>query len=222
MTDYSKIHVESNNSQDEKLQSYYRFHSMLYDKTRWIFLFGRQSLVHQLPLAQDNQFSMLEIGVGTGYNLYNFAAYFKAAKLTGVDLSKDMIGRAKQKLKHFDSRIQLINKTYKDSLFKNKEGFDVVLFSYMLSMTAEHYKTLVYQAYRDLKPGGLIIVVDFHNTSHQFFEKHMQNNHVCMQGHLLPYLKQHFGTLSDSIQPAYWGLWKFFTFVGIKPYTFTK
>ena len=209
-----------NSENQQALQQYYTFHATIYDKTRWMFLFGRKGLVYQLPIAQDDEFSLLEIGVGTGHNLYNFANYFKNSNLYGIDLSSDMIKKAKQKLKPFSNRVSIINEAYLDSSFCHKESFDVVVFSYALSMMGDQYTSMIQQAFRDLKPGGVILVVDFHQTKYKFFENHMKNNHVSMEGQLLPFLDKNFGVLALDVQSAYWGFWDYFTFIGIKPYTF--
>ncbi len=161
---------------------------------------------------------MLEVSCGTGHNLYNFANYFSNVKIKGIDVSKDMIKKCQSKIHLFKDRIELINDTYSDSSFQKKESFDVILFSYTLTMTGFQNKIMLIQALRDLKPGGIILVVDFHKTNYKFFEMHMKNNHVDMYGQIVPILEQHYGTLSLDIEKAYYNLWSYFTFVGIKPY----
>ena len=44
----------------------------------------------------------------------------------------------------------------------------------------------------------------------------MKNNHVRMDGHIMPVLKELFQTEFEEISSAYLGIWKYFRFLGIK------
>jgi len=90
--------------QNEKMQRYYRRHAAIYDLSRWTFLFGRREVIRRLPFEWDEAISVLEIGCGTGYNLETTAKNFPNARLTGLDVSADMIDRAANRsklLKHY-------------------------------------------------------------------------------------------------------------------------
>lgn len=205
-------------SQNSAMKQYYKFQSKIYDSTRWLFLFGRSNIIHHLPIAQDANIRILEVGCGTGYNLDNFANYFKNAHFVGIDVSEEMIALSAKKTEPFKDRVELLCKPYSAAVFPQKEQFDVVLFSYALTMINPQWEQLLEQAYQDIKPGGLIAVVDFHDTPNKLFKAHMKNNHVRMDSHLVPVLEEKFSTLSCDIQDAYLGAWQYFTFVGIKPY----
>ncbi|BDS11815.1 class I SAM-dependent methyltransferase [Aureispira anguillae] len=205
-------------SQNHAMKRYYKFQSKIYDKTRWAFLFGRTNLVHQLPIARDAAIRILEVGCGTGYNLHNFASYFVNAQLVGMDVSEDMIALSQKKMEPYSNRVDLLPQAYGERPLLREESFDVVVFSYALTMINPQWENLIEQAYKDIKPGGIIAVVDFHNSGNPLFKMHMKNNHVRMDGHLLPVLENKFSTLSSDVQRAYWGLWEYFSFVGIKPY----
>lgn len=209
---------QDTSSQNTAMKQYYKFQSKIYDRTRWMFLFGRSGLVHHLPIAQDAPINILEVGCGTGYNLSSFATYFSQATLTGIDVSEDMIALSRKKVAKYGDRVNLLSKTYGEDTFTEKEQFDVVLFSYALTMINPQWNSLIEQAYKDIKPGGLIAVVDFHDTPNALFKWHMKNNHVRMDSHLVPILEKHFSTLTCDVQNAYLGVWQYFTFVGIKPY----
>lgn len=205
-------------SQNHAMKKYYKFQSKIYDLTRWAFLFGRTNLIHQLPIARDAAIRVLEVGCGTGYNLYNFASYFVNAQLVGIDVSEDMIALSQKKMEPYKNRVDLLSQAYGKKAILNEESFDVVVFSYALTMINPHWENLIEQAYKDIKPGGIIAVVDFHDTRNPLFKLQMKNNHVRMDGHLLPILEKKFSTLSADIQSAYLGMWEYFSFVGIKPY----
>lgn len=71
-------------------------------------------------------------------------------------------------------------------------------------------------ACQDLAPGGLVGVVDFHNTPLSLFERWMELNHVRMEGHLLPQLEHHFRPLTVETRRVYGGLWRYLLFIGEK------
>jgi S-adenosylmethionine-diacylgycerolhomoserine-N-methlytransferase len=83
-------------------------------------------------------------------------------------------------------------------------------------MINPQWEELLQQAYNDLKPGGFIAVVDFHDSRFNWFKRHMGNNHVRMDGHLLPALSQLYKTVFVRIVKAYAGVWEYVLFVGRK------
>ena len=48
------------------VQRFYRYHAMVYDKTRWMILHGRRRAVEKMGLRPDSE--VLEVGCGTGLN----------------------------------------------------------------------------------------------------------------------------------------------------------
>lgn len=211
------INIGLENDQSNKMKRYYRFQSKIYDHTRWMFLFGRYSILHLLPLAKDSQLNILEVGCGTGFNMKKMNRFFNKAKITGVDVSSDMLSLAKKNCRHI-KHVKFLNDRYSADLFTTKKQFDLILFSYSLSMINPGWEDLIEAAYNDLVPGGLIAVVDFNDSRFNAFKKHMKNNHVRMDHHILPILEERFSSLSKEINSAYVGAWTYFTFVGLKPY----
>ena len=201
--------------QISKLQGYYRFHSWIYDMTRWSFLFGREAILKLFPFKSDDSFTMLEVGCGTGKNLEPVAKMYPGAKLVGYDISGDMLRIARKKMEPYgEGRVRLVEGPYGPGV-DEKEGFDLILFSYTLSMVNPQYREVIEQAHRDLKPGGSIAVVDFYEGTTPY-KKYMLLNHVRMDGHTLPVLKEFFDPTLISIRKAYFGVWKYFLFTGKK------
>lgn len=198
----------------ENIERYYRFHAKVYDATRWSFLFGRSTII-QKYLAQHNPSHILEVGCGTGKNLVTLCQRFPDAELVGVDISADMLQQARRNLGLERGRIQLLRQSY-DRPLEPEKPFDLVLFSYSLSMINPGWQQAIDAAAQDLKPGGLIAVVDFHNSRFGFFKRWMGMNHVRMEGHLLPKLQALFKPLTVNIQGAYGGLWQYLVFVGVR------
>jgi S-adenosylmethionine-diacylgycerolhomoserine-N-methlytransferase len=197
------------------LTRYYRWHARLYDATRWSFLFGRTALIRAIA-ADAQPRRILEIGCGTGSNLLHLGRQFPDATVTGLDLSADMLTQARRKLAAHPTRIKLIQWRY-DQPLNREPGFDLIVFSYCLSMINPGWEQALESAQRDLQPGGRLAVVDFHDTGFAEFRRWMGINHVRMDGHLLPRLTALCPPVVQTVQNAYGGGWRYFRFIGQKP-----
>jgi S-adenosylmethionine-diacylgycerolhomoserine-N-methlytransferase len=194
------------------LERYYRLHAKIYDLTRWSFLLGREALVQQVA-ARLTPANILEVGCGTGKNLGHLGRLFPQARLWGLDLSADMLAVARKKLQDLSSRLTLIQAAY-DRPVERKPFFDLVVFSYALSMFNPGWEQALTAASQDLASGGAIAVVDFHDSGSQAFKRWMGLNHVRLDGHLLPSLNRLFPLHESTIRSAYGGVWSYFLFVG--------
>ncbi len=94
--------------------------------------------------------------------------------------------------------------------------FDLLVFSYALSMFNPGWDQAIGVAHQELAPGGTIAVVDFHSSPLALFKRWMALNHVRMEGHLLPELQSRFAIIHQEIRPAYGGIWYYLLFVGKK------
>ena len=205
-------HQEIQQEQRRFIERYYRVHAGIYDLTRWTFLLGREALLRQVA-ASVSPARILEVGCGTGKNLVQLGRQFPQARLWGLDLSGDMLAVAKKKLQGLSPRLTLIQAAY-DHPVEEKPFFDLVVFSYALSMFNPGWEQALTAASRDLAPGGAIAVVDFHDSGFPLFKRWMGLNHVRLDGHLLPGLKSRFPTHDATIRPAYGGVWSYFRFIG--------
>lgn len=198
----------------KKLAAYYRFHAHIYNATRWFFLFGRRQLIEDLAKLESPK-RILEVGCGTGKNLVLLRRVFPAAKIVGIDLSEAMLGVARRKVGPDTDQIRLVQGVYPAESLKN-EKFDMVVFSYALSMINPGWENAIAAAYDNLVPGGLMVVVDFHESPWNFFRCWMGLNHVRLSGHLLPELRARFQPKQMEICWAYLRFWTWFRFVGQK------
>jgi S-adenosylmethionine-diacylgycerolhomoserine-N-methlytransferase len=199
------------------LQRYYRFHASVYDATRWLFLFGRHALIRSIS-ERDTVERILEVGCGTGKNLLALSRAFPKAQCVGLDISEAMLAKARKKLSHQYEHITLLNQAYDRPLSDRAESsFDLVVFSYALSMMNPGWEQAIEHAVQDLSPGGVLAVVDFNATNLSAFQRWMAFNHVRMEAHLSPLLAANFDTHQLKIRQAYGGLWTYFLFVGEKP-----
>jgi S-adenosylmethionine-diacylgycerolhomoserine-N-methlytransferase len=191
---------------NSSLKGYYALHSRIYDATRWTFLFGRESILRlSAKIAAPER--ILEVGCGTGRNLRSLRRIFPEADITGVDLSGDMLDIARRKT----DGVRLIQQAY-DAPLTGK--YDLVLFSYALSMFNPGWEAALQAAKADLRPGGILAIVDFSHTGFSFFRKWMGFNHVRMEGHLWPQSRVDFEPVVDEVRAAYAGVWHYGLFIG--------
>jgi len=195
------------------MQNYYRVQAQIYDITRWLFLFGRNKILTKLPFERSQKLNILDVGCGTGVNSKKLAKRFPNATITGLDVSAHMLDRAEKKLSSYQDRVKFINKPYeRGSEYHN--SFDLILFSYALTMINPQWSELIEQAQYDLKPEGYIAVVDFHDTASKFYKKFMRANHVRLDGQLLPVLEEKYDTLISKVKKGYLGYWEYMIYVG--------
>ncbi len=169
----------------EDTNAYYRFHAGIYDLTRWTFLFGRRALVRHIAERQPRR--VLEIGCGTGRNLIGLKKRVPDAECMGVDASADMLRIARGKAGDLD--IRWVEGMYPsqevDAALESAGEPDVILFSYALSMFNPGYDECLKKAHSTIAPGGVVCVVDFHNSPFAWFRRWMAMNHVRMESQLL-------------------------------------
>jgi len=204
------------NTQCEATNHYYTLHSKIYDLTRWSFLFGRQNIVERIVLKKPTY--ILEVGCGTGRNLLQLAKKLPESTLFGLDASLDMLSVAQKKSSSHN--ITWIHGTFPGAAYSEIvsaiNGFDCILFSYALTMFNPGWELALEQALQDLKPNGLLVLVDFDQTKFKWFENWMKFNHVSMQGQIVAWLEHK--NISGQIKRkrAYAGIWQYFTFEGTK------
>ena len=126
-----------------------------------------------------------------------------------------MLVRARKKLKGLGQRLTLIEAAYDRAVAPGQ--FDLVVFSYALSMFNPGWDKALTTAGQDLSPEGAIAVVDFHDSSSRRFKQWMGFNHVRLDSHLLPRLEDLFLAGEWSVRPVCGGLWSFFLFLGQEP-----
>jgi S-adenosylmethionine-diacylgycerolhomoserine-N-methlytransferase len=205
-------------SEQTTLGGYYRRHAHIYDLTRWAFLFGRSELVRSTARL-GNPKRILEIGCGTGRNLAQLAGQFPSADITGVDLSGDMLNKARQKLSAYGSRVRLINRAY-DAPLSPDAPFDLIVLSYCLSMINPGFENVLKHCAEDLSPTGYIAIADFHSSSSRWFKQWMSVNHVRMEEQISKSLASlAYEPERMRVSKAFGGLWSYLVYVGRKPPT---
>ncbi len=197
----------------DSVNAYYKFHSKIYDLTRWSILFGRSNILKQLPKFDDKDLSILELGCGTGHHLQKLADFYPESKILGVDNSEDMIKRASRKVSGNNQvEIKLISC---QKFLPKKEKYDLIFCSYSMSMFGDYHEFLI-RINESLKDGGTIVAVDFDRSPFTMFEKWMKLNHVDISGDLFKQLRLLFKEQTYETKKAYLGLWEYSFFLGSK------
>ena len=191
------------------LDGYYRWHAHFYDATRWAFLFGRTALL-RLCAEQHRPRRILEVGCGTGKNLAELARFFPQAEIVGLDLSAEMLDKARKKIAGYGPRVSLLQRVYNHPV-SDGDPFDLIVFSYCLTMINPGHTEVLRLCEQDLSANGRVAVVDFHDSRFAWFRRWMGLNHVRMDGQILEALQAGgFKLRPCLVRSAYGGLWRWF------------
>jgi len=120
----------------------------------WIFAPGRTAAVSQLALTPSD--TVLEVGIGTGLNL---PLYPPLTRLTGIDLSSDMLDKAVERVQNLampNVTLKVMDATSLD--FADNE-FDKALATYTISAVPDPVAVLR-EMRRVVKPGGTIVILN--------------------------------------------------------------
>ena len=201
---------------DTRLKRYYRFHASIYAWTRWAFLFGRKTVVQRLKIPTLETYILLEVGCGPGTNIAYMADEYPNMTFMGVDISSDMLEKAQRNTEYARNRISLHQASYTDEQFQCPQQPEMILFSYVLTMMNPGYEAALLRAKKDMASGGIVAIVDFHRTRWSGFRWWMGKNHVRMEGQVLAFAQAHFIQTHLMVKPAFFGLWEYFIFIGIR------
>jgi len=133
----------------------YELYAPVYDFIfDWIFAPGRNAAIQHLAVKPNEM--VLEVGIGTGLNLPLYPA---SCRLTGIDLSGDMLDKAverAQKLAMPNVALKVMDATSMD--FAENE-FDKAVATYTISAVPDPVAVLR-EMRRVVKPGGALVIVN--------------------------------------------------------------
>lgn len=110
-------------------------------------------------LVPENTECLLDLGCGTGLELEGIFRRFPGMKVTGIDLTSEMLERLSEKF--HDKNITLINGDYFKTEF-GKEKFDTAISFETMHHFSHEMKTGLYRKiYDSLKTGGVYIECDY-------------------------------------------------------------
>jgi S-adenosylmethionine-diacylgycerolhomoserine-N-methlytransferase len=188
----------------ERLESFYHGQADAYDAYRKRLLKGREELWQALPITESDV--LLDMGGGTGSNLeYLGQRLYLFRKVYLVDLSPSLLAVARQRIERNGwANVETVLADV--TTFQPPDGrVDLVTFSYSLTMIPDWFAAID-QAYRLLRPGGHIGVVDFYVSrkyprpghhrqrwfTRSFWPVWMALDNVFPSAEHVPYLHHHF------------------------------
>lgn len=153
----------------QKMDRMYRWTRHVYDLTRRYYLLGRDRLLDRI--ANQPAGHVLEVGCGTARNLRvlhdkapHHTLYGLDASLAMLDTARDALSRAGC-LKATTLRHGLAEELYSSAQFGVDRRFDVIFFSYVLSMIPS-WPAALGQSLSHLAPDGRLYIVDFWDQAH--------------------------------------------------------
>lgn len=191
----------------KNILKFYKDQASYYDLTRWTFLFGRKTLLNLLKIKPND--SILEIGSGTGSLLQKIENKYDVNYLTGIDISPQMIEKAKNKL----NNIKFIKSFFED--YETNKKYDIIIMSYTLTIIKHDHLKIIKKAKDLLKNGGKLYITDFYNAT-EFYLNFMKKKEIMIDPNDLEILKENFKKNSYIIKKAYFGIWQYYLFTGEK------
>lgn len=132
----------------------YRLWAPVYDTTiNHFFMPGRKRALEVLALKPGEH--VLIVGIGTGADLPWLPAGVEA---TGIDISSEMLARAREKLPGCSADVQLIQGDAQAQVVADG-SFDAALLNLLLSVVTDGHACLQ-ATLQALKPGGRAVVFD--------------------------------------------------------------
>ncbi len=218
----------------ERLESFYSGQAGAYDSFRARLLKGRQELWESIPINQGD--ILIDFGGGTGANLENLGDRIKQlGKIYLVDLSSSLLQVAQERVRQRGwDNVETVEADVTKYVPPEKQ-VDLITFSYSLTMIPDWFAAID-QAYRLLKPGGHIAVVDFYvsrkypsngHTKHSWFTRSFwpvwfSSDNVFPNPDHVPYLQnrfevQHFSEHMNRMPYMLFLKAPYYLFLGKKP-----
>ncbi|UUP16160.1 class I SAM-dependent methyltransferase [Nitratireductor thuwali] len=146
----------------------YRHQRHIYDITRKFYLLGRDRLIADLALRNED--TVLELGCGTGRNLSLAAARYPGARFFGIDISGEMLATARKRMQreHIDGIVTLAEGDaagFDAQVLFGGSRFDRVFLSYAVSMIPP-WREAIHAGLDAVAPGGTLHIVDFGRQEH--------------------------------------------------------
>jgi phosphatidylethanolamine/phosphatidyl-N-methylethanolamine N-methyltransferase len=120
----------------------------------WIFAPGRAAAIKHLALEPNDR--VLEVGIGTGLNL---PLYPPAVRLTGIDLSQEMLDKAVERVQTLTMPNVTLKVMDATSMDFGEHEFDKALATYTISAVPDPVAVLR-EMRRVVRPGGIIVILN--------------------------------------------------------------
>jgi phosphatidylethanolamine/phosphatidyl-N-methylethanolamine N-methyltransferase len=146
-----------------QVQRAYEFYAPVYDFIfDWVFAPGRVSAIRHLELQPEDR--VLEVGIGTGLNL---PLYPPAVRLTGIDLSQEMLDKAIERVQNLAMRHVTLKVMDATAMDLPENAFEKAVATYTISAVPDPLAVLR-QMRRVVKPGGIIVILNHFRSDRAF------------------------------------------------------
>lgn len=148
----------------ESVQKAYRRYSHFYDIVFGaIFNQGRRTAIQHLQCKAGDR--ILEVGVGTGLSL---SMYPQDVKVVGIDLSSDMLARARKKVSEESlAQVEELIQMDAEAMSFADNAFDKVVAMYVASVVPD-VSLLAKEIERVCKPNGTVIYLNHFEHQNRF------------------------------------------------------
>jgi len=138
-----------------QVQRAYELYAPVYDFIfDWIFAPGRAAAVKPLALQPNDR--VLEVGIGTGLNL---PLYPPAVRLTGIDLSQEMLDKAVERVQTLTMPNVTLKVMDATSMDFGENEFDKALATYTISAVPDPVAVLR-EMRRVVRPDGILVLLN--------------------------------------------------------------
>lgn len=128
------------------------------------------TVVNMISKKRNIAINILELGAGTGMLTETILYSYPNAKITGIDLTDEMLSQAKRKLKRFKNRVVLKTGNFSSTPFGN--NFNAVVSSLSIHhLTPDGKKKLYKKIYKSIKKGGIFINADMVKSKSEYIQK---------------------------------------------------
>ncbi len=203
------FHRGSSTDLKSRLEEFYSGQSGDYDSFRKKLLHGRETLMGEIGQRLEPGATVLDMGGGTGHNIAGLGTHLaKLGRVDIIDLCSPLLGVAQARITK-EGWTNVHTAEADATKFVPPAGpVDAITFSYSLTMIPDWFLALE-RAFCNLKPGGIIGVVDFY-ISRKWpegkYKKHgtltrglwplwFANDNVFPSQDHLPWLGSHFESL---------------------------
>jgi phosphatidylethanolamine/phosphatidyl-N-methylethanolamine N-methyltransferase len=134
----------------------YRRWAPVYDGTFGLVAHrARRTAIHLINQRRAGR--VLEVGVGTGLSLPHYAPYLKIA---GIDLSPEMLAKARERVKNQDLRhVESLREMDAAHLDFNDASFDIVVAMFVMTVVPNPERVMQ-ELERVCAPGGEVMIVN--------------------------------------------------------------
>ncbi len=118
-----------------------------------------RAAIDALPFGHDAEFDVLDLGAGTGLLSALIAYSHPGARITLLDLSEEMLSRARERLEPGGERFRFVQFDYTEQSLGGP--YDAIVSALSIHHLADRSKRDLFQrAYQALMPGGVFINLD--------------------------------------------------------------